>query len=842
MEEDDRPSTSRRGFNERDPQNRRRSTDSIRSPQRLCADQSQLANKRKRDDNNEDCAGSKRATTHEKNDRRSSNRFEIVTTSSDQPKQGSLIEGEKIVKMKSNYFILDKLSQWQLNKYHVTFSDKVESVKFRYAMLAKHSEMLGNYIFNGEQLFTVKHLGDSVRLESTSFKEETIEMTLKYTGTVELLSQEGQQIQNLILRRAMKGLQLTQIGRNYFDPEAAIQLCDHQIKILPGYLTSIRLHQHQILMCAEITHKVTTQQTVRDILLQEWRNNKQQYKENVSKVLLGRRVWTKYNNKVYRIDDIDFNGTPESEFKRKNVDMSFIEYYQQRWNITIRDRRQPLIVTRATEKSLRGGAEDKSMLVPELCYVTGLTDAQRNNFQLMRGMKNNTNITPSARVAKLLKFNDRLQNTVVSQDVLRKWNMTLSNDLVRFDGRLLASHQILFGGQSIDLNCRYEQIGNWDRHIRNQRQYQEASLRRWSIIYPRYAAKESMNLFKNLKTAAIGMRFDLGEPHRFELYNDRNDTLSEQLNRCANENPQLILCVVGKDNSDCYATIKKLSFERAIATQVVVLRTLRANNLLSIATKVAVQMCCKIGGIPWHVRIPEDNLLMIGYDVAKDTIDKNKMYGALVASMVIDGRVQYFSCVNERAKGDDMNNNVGENIIKGVREYARLAAGSLPGQILVYRDGVGDGQMGTIKETEVALVKAKLNAFYGQTTYTLTYIVVSKRINTRLFLENNANPEPGTVVDDVITLPERYDFYLISQLSRHGTVSPTRYDVLLNETTWKPNQIQRLTYISTHLYYNWAGTVRVPAVCKYASKLAFMVSQYVHKEPRQEMGEYLHYI
>jgi len=39
----------------------------------------------------------------------------------------------------------------------------------------------------------------------------------------------------------------------------------------------------------------------------------------------------------------------------------------------------------------------------------------------------------------------------------------------------------------------------------------------------------------------------------------------------------------------------------------------------------------------------------------------------------------------------------------------------------------------------------------------LTYIVVSKRINTRLMMMkmNLQNPPPGTVVDEVVTLPER---------------------------------------------------------------------------------------
>ena len=51
--------------------------------------------------------------------------------------------------------------------------------------------------------------------------------------------------------------------------------------------------------------------------------------------------------------------------------------------------------------------------------------------------------------------------------------------------------------------------------------------------------------------------------------------------------------------------------------------------------------------------------------------------------------------------------------------------------------------------------------------------MVSKRISARFFQPVGAsgkvqNPPSGTVVDDVVTLPERYDFFLISQVSKEN--------------------------------------------------------------------------
>ena len=70
----------------------------------------------------------------------------------------------------------------------------------------------------------------------------------------------------------------------------------------------------------------------------------------------------------------------------------------------------------------------------------------------------------------------------------------------------------------------------------------------------------------------------------------------------------------------------------------------------------------------------------------------------------------------------------------------------------------------------------------------------------------------------------RYDFFLVSQSVRQGTVNPTSYNIIKDTSGLKPKHIQALTYKLTHLYYNWPGTVRVPAPCQYAHKLAFMVT------------------
>lgn len=49
----------------------------------------------------------------------------------------------------------------------------------------------------------------------------------------------------------------------------------------------------------------------------------------------------------------------------------------------------------------------------------------------------------------------------------------------------------------------------------------------------------------------------------------------------------------------------------------------------------------------------------------------------------------------------------------------------------------------------------------------------------------------------------RYDFFIVSQAVRCGSVSPTHYNVVYDTSGLKPDHMQRLTYKLCHMYYNW---------------------------------------
>ncbi len=51
----------------------------------------------------------------------------------------------------------------------------------------------------------------------------------------------------------------------------------------------------------------------------------------------------------------------------------------------------------------------------------------------------------------------------------------------------------------------------------------------------------------------------------------------------------------------------------------------------------------------------------------------------------------------------------------------------------------------------------------------------------------------------------RFDFYLVPQFVKQGTVTPVNYNVVHDETRLGPDKHQRLAFKLCHLYYNWQG-------------------------------------
>ncbi|KAG5672472.1 hypothetical protein PVAND_002599 [Polypedilum vanderplanki] len=224
--------------------------------------------------------------------------------------------------------------------------------------------------------------------------------------------------------------------------------------------------------------------------------------------------------------------------------------------------------------------------------------------------------------------------------------------------------------------------------------------------------------------------------------------------------------------------------------------------------------------------MPVAGLMAVGFGVSHDPRNRKRSIGAMVATMDVRVSSCFYSVTVQYKDGNEMVEKIDQHMQKAI-EFYKYAVGAFPERIVYYRDGIGDSQIQFVKRQEVEPIIKTLSQIYGSNPR-FAFIIINKRTNARFFKKQGnqfINPQPGSIIDNGVTCKGRQDFYLISQHVGQGTVAPTYYNIIHNNTGLDIEKVELLTYKLCHLYYNWGGTVRIPSICQNAKKLAFLTTQ-----------------
>lgn len=110
--------------------------------------------------------------------------------------------------------------------------------------------------------------------------------------------------------------------------------------------------------------------------------------------------------------------------------------------------------------------------------------------------------------------------------------------------------------------------------------------------------------------------------------------------------------------------------------------------------------------------------------------------------------------------------------------------------------------------------------------------MVNKSVNTRFFLPQKMdafNPDPGSVIVSQLSTDDAFDFHLVSQKVTQGTSTPTQYIVAYDSSKISQEELIQFTYEQCYNYYNWQGSVKVPACLQCANKLSKLAGESIQK-------------
>ncbi|CAK7201643.1 hypothetical protein SEUCBS139899_004352 [Sporothrix eucalyptigena] len=163
---------------------------------------------------------------------------------------------------------------------------------------------------------------------------------------------------------------------------------------------------------------------------------------------------------------------------------------------------------------------------------------------------------------------------------------------------------------------------------------------------------------------------------------------------------------------------------------------------------------------------------------------------------------------------------------------------TLPDNLLVYRDGVSEGQYPLVITQELPRLRAACRDVYPPADTAkglprITLVVVGKRHHTRFYPttaadadDRTGNTRPGTIVDRGVTEARTWDFFLQAHAALQGTVRPGHYVVLLDEifrpkydptgkgtTTGTPGVADRLEDVTQSMCYVFGRATKAVSLC-----------------------------
>lgn len=219
---------------------------------------------------------------------------------------------------------------------------------------------------------------------------------------------------------------------------------------------------------------------------------------------------------------------------------------------------------------------------------------------------------------------------------------------------------------------------------------------------------------------------------------------------------------------------------------------------------------------------------------------------------------KYSASIRVQEKGgDEIVKQLDVMMLELLQHFAKENQGRYPNNLIVFRDGVSEGQLEKVRKTEIPLIRAAISK--TSKGMKLVVIVVQKRHHTR-FVRAQAKVQPhrpncpilnvpsGTVVDQTIVEPIYKMFYLNSHFSQlvmrthmhllespsmsdcfylQGTSKPTKYIILEDELKFSADNIQKFCYYSCHTCIRTRQVNSIPTAVRYADLCAYRSKQHI---------------
>ncbi|XP_023760572.1 protein argonaute 2 [Lactuca sativa] len=594
-------------------------------------------------------------------------------------------------------------------------------------------------------------------------------------------------------------------------------------------------------------------------------NDIERFGNQVIRALKGLKVGVihRRTNQKYTVCGLSEKATRDLSFVLEDLEgkkepevIMLTDYFREKWGKEIKHKGVPC---------LNLGNSKKPNYVPiEFCILS--EDKRFPKEQLgkeaARKLKELSLLNPNCREREIHNLvHDEYAPGKNGANAIKNFEVEVGMSMTEVDGRVMAPPQLKLG--SLNGKTMATTVDRMKCHwnlLQGKTLVVGKSAERWAVMdFTRDDRRNSLNvnyfigkLMKRCESIGIQME----EPimvhqttmREFSDVNTLNRLLKEIVDECRrrdNRRLQMIVCVMAEKH-DGYKYLKWVS-ETQIGVITQCCLSFNANKANDqFLANLGMKINAKLGGsnVELIERFPRfngsDHFMFIGADVNHPTAanQSSPSVAAVVGSVNWPAATRYAARVSPQHHRKEEIVNFGSLCLDLVNTYEHRN-GIRPNRIVVFRDGVSDGQFDMVLNKE--MVDMKKSLYTENYRPAITFVVAQKRHTTRLFLNNGngiGNVPPGTVVDTTIVQPFEFDFYLCSHFGGMGTSKPTHYSVIWDENGFTSDEMQKLIYHLCFIFARCTKPVSLVPPVYYADLVAYRgrMFQEVAAESESESG------
>ncbi|EGT49576.1 hypothetical protein CAEBREN_20222 [Caenorhabditis brenneri] len=483
---------------------------------------------------------------------------------------------------------------------------------------------------------------------------------------------------------------------------------------------------------------------------------------------------------------------------------------------------------------LQVGQEAKHTYLPlEVCDIV----AGQRCFKKLTDAQTSTMIKATARTAPERERD--ISNLVrkaefTSDPYIHEFGIAINPQMTEVKGRVLSAPKLLYGGRTHSTALPNQ--GIWD--LRGKQFHTGVEVHQWAIVCFADQQHVKENDLRNFTAQFQRISRDAGMPIigspvfcKYAVGVDQVEPILKYLKQNYN-GIQLVVCVLpGK--TPVYAEIKRVGDTvLGVATQCVQAKNVVRTTPQTISN-ICMKMNVKLGGVNCILfpnvrpKIFRDSVIFLGADITHPPAgDSRKPSVAAVVGSMDAHPSKYSATVRVQPNRKEIILDLASMVQELLLQFFQ-STGFKPARIVLYRDGVSEGQFFNVLQYELRAIREACMMIEKGYEPGITFIAVQKRHHTRLFTVDNKdqvgrafNIPPGTIVDVGITHPTEFDFYLCSHAGIQGTSRPSHYHVLWDDNDLTADELQQMTYQMCHTYVRCTRSVSIPAPAYYAHLVA----------------------